>query len=252
MLFESPPLANGTEAQQISRLYSYLYQMSDQLNLALNNLTADNFAPAEAAAIQQAASGKPSKAQTEEVNSLKALIVKTADIVRSEMDVLETQLKSDYVAQSEFGTFQESLQNSIKATAQGVVQSYDYDAQITDIATGMGTLEAFQANVQAYIKTGVLYYDEDTLLPVHGVAVGERLATVSINGEQVLARKGMMSTFTANRLSFWQDETEIAYMTGGVLHIPKAEVSDQLTVGNYVIKRMADGGFGIMVSRQEG
>lgn len=252
MLFDPPPMAAGTDAQQLSSLYSYLYQMSEKLNTALSTLTSENFAPGEAAVIQQIAAGKPTKAQTEEINSLKSLIIKTADIVRSEMDVLETQLRSEYVAQSEFGTYQESMDSKIMAKADEVVQSYGYDAAIAGVQSGLGTVESFRVNVNAYIKTGLLYYEEDGITPVYGVAVGEKLAKVTINGEEVLSRTGMMSTFTAGRLSFWQGTTEIAYMTGGVLHIPRAELSDQLVVGNYVIKRLQDGGFGIMMNRQEG
>lgn len=245
MLIEAPPMAAGSDGQKLSAVYSYLYQLSEQLNTALNNLTVANFAPQEAQALQSVAAGTVQKAQADQASALKSLIIKTADVVRAEMDELETTLRSEYVAESEFGSFQESLEAQIKATAQGVVQSYGYESKIDDVAGGMVDFESYRQELQAYIKTGLLYYGDDGL-PVYGVAVGENIAKVTVDGKEVLERKGLMSTFTANRLSFWQGETETAYMTAGVLHIAKAELSDQLVVGHYVIKRMSDGGFAIM------
>lgn len=249
MLFEAPPIAAGTEAQQLSRVYSYLYQLSDKLNHTLTSLTADNFADGEAAAIRTLADGTVARTQAEQANTLRSLIIKTADVVRSEMDVLETQLRTDYVAESEFGQFVEGLDATIRATADGVVQGYNYSGQIVALQSDMTSFETYQTTTQAYIKTGLLYFDQDNL-PVYGVAVGQDLAKVEVNGEEVLARTGLMSTFTADRLSFWQGETEIAYMSSGVLHIARAELSESLRIGNYTLKRMQDGSFAVLYDEE--
>lgn len=251
MLFEAPPMATGTDAQKLSQVYSYLYQLSEQLNASMNNLTTDNFTPEAAQLIEQATSGEvQKKAQAEQANTLKALIIKTADVVRAEMDLLEVELRSDYVAKSEFGEFREGMKADIEATAAGVVQSFGYSSDILALQEGMVDFEDYKVESQSYIKTGLLYFD-DYGVPVYGVAVGEKFAKVIVDGEEVLARSGMMTTMTTGRLSFWQGKTEVAYITGGVLHIPKAELSDQLVIGNYIIKRMRDGGLAIMVNRTE-
>ena len=39
-----PPILNGTEKQQIVQIRQYLYQISRDLNMALSNLTSENFA----------------------------------------------------------------------------------------------------------------------------------------------------------------------------------------------------------------
>ena len=251
MLFESPPMATGTDAQKLSQVYSYLYQLSEQLNAAMNNLTADNFTPEAAQMIEQAASRETQqKAQAEQANTLKALIIKTANDVRAEMDLLEVQLRSDYVAKSEFGEFREGMKADIEATAAGVVQSFGYDSDILALQEGMVDFEDYRVEAESYIKTGLLYFGEDGF-PVYGVAVGEKFAKMIVDGKEVLARSGMMTTMTPGRLSFWQGKTEVAYITGGLLHIPKAELSYSLVVGNYIIKRMRDGGLAIMVDRTE-
>lgn len=43
------------------------------------------------------------------------------------------------------------------------------------------------------------------------------------------------STFTASRLSFWQDGTEVAYISDNRLHIREAEVQEALRVGKWRI-----------------
>lgn len=249
MLFDTPPLAAGTEAQQISAVYSYLYQLSDKLNTALNSLTADNFSPDDAEAIRSVTDGTAARTQAEQANSLRSLIIKTADVVKAEMDVLETKLKTEHVAESEFGVFLEQLDATIRATADGVVQRYGYDGTINALKNDMTAFETYQTTTQAYIKTGLLYYDNNNI-PVYGVAVGQDMSKATVNGQEVLARTGMMSTFTADRLSFWQGETEIAYMTGGVLHIAKAELTDSLKIGRYLIRRMVDGSMAVLLDRE--
>lgn len=249
MLIEAPPMAAGSDGQKLSAVYSYLYQLSEQLNTALNNLTVANFAPQEAQALQAMAAGTVQKAQAEQASTLKSLIIKTADIVHAEMDKLEATLQSDYVAQSEFGEYKETAKLDVQATATGIVQQYtsEYDVKVGKVEADF---EAYRKSSESFIKTGILYNDENGN-PVTGVAVGENLTTTTVDGVTTVDRKALMSTFTANRLSFWQNGVELAYMTGGVLHISKAELSDQLIVGNYTIKAMADGGFAIMVNLVE-
>ena len=53
-----PPGASGTEMQQLAKMRSWLYQMNEQLNIALSNLDAGNFAQGTAQAIQEVADGE--------------------------------------------------------------------------------------------------------------------------------------------------------------------------------------------------
>lgn len=250
MLIESPPQLNGNEQQQLRTMYSYLYQMAEQLNNALNNITEDNFAPTASQALKAVTTGEAQKQNAKQADTLKALIIKTADIVHAEMDELEAVLKSDYVAHSDFGAYQESITSAIKANALGVVQSYDYSSVLQPVNDKMVDFENHRLESESYIRTGILYYDNNGL-PVTGVAVGENLAKVIVDGKETISRAGLMSTFTAGRLSFWQNGVEVAYMTKEKLYIAHAELTDDLVVGNYVIKRFPGGGFGIMVNRTE-
>ena len=244
MLFESPPMTTGTDAQKLSQVYSYLYQLSEQLNATLNNLTIENFSTEVAQRIEQAASSEEQKkAQAEQANTLKALIIKTANVVRAEMDLLETTLHSEYLAISDdFGTYKEEAEGRFTATANGLEMVNTRTEQVSS------DLDTYKTQMAGSIRMG--YFPLNGTL-VYGIAIAQDLTTQEVNGKEVFAQNGLMTTFTSGRISFWEGTVELAYITGGVLHIPRAELSDSLMVGNYVIKRLQDNSFGIMINRLE-
>ena len=241
----APPTQAANPQAQAASLYSYLYRMTEQLNVALNSLTADNFAEAEKEALQvSGTTGMTGKAEAtvgKAADALKALIIKTADSIQSEMDVLQATLEGDYVSNSTFGTYQEAVSNEITATATSVVQSYDFASQLTTLGNLINAaqadadaLDTYNVTTSQYIKTGLLYFDDD-LIPRYGVAVGENLTTVEVNGEIVIERAGLAATFTSDRLSFWQNSVEVAYISNNTLFIREATILTNLNIGNWVI-----------------
>jgi len=240
---ELPPTTAAKET-----LYSYLYQMAEQLNAALAQMPDTGVSMQYGKAIQgQGTDGeeKDLKSLAAQATALKSLVIKTAHTIQASMDELEASLKTDYLALSDFGTFQESLENQIRATAEGVVQSFDYDSRLVALQKGMVEFESFETSTNQYIKTGLLYFDDEGV-PRYGVAVGEKLTTITVNGQEVLTRSDLMSTFTSDRLSFWQGGIEVAYLSSGMLVIANAEIKGMLKVGLYVIKTMTDGSLGIV------
>ena len=237
-----PPSAAAKEA-----LYSYLYQMAEQINAALAQM------PGEGGVVRQSTgtvlvNGQEETAMTAlaaQATSLKSLVIKTAHTVQQLMDELEQQLKSEYLALSDFGTYQESMENQIRATAEGVVQSFDYDSRLQALQHGMVEFESFEASTNQYIKTGLLFVDDDGV-PRYGVAVGEKLTTVTVDGQKVLTRTDLMSTFTSDRLSFWQGGVEVAYLSSGMLVIANAKVLGTLNLGKYSFETLADGSMAIV------
>ena len=103
-----PPYPTGTAQQQCFQTYSYLFQMVQQLNLALDQLenaegqsaVQQNPSPLRDAATQSASA---------QYDTLKSLIVKTANTINRTMEQLSATLTEDYVAQSDFGTYVQKL-----------------------------------------------------------------------------------------------------------------------------------------------
>ena len=93
---ETPPLLRGTEQEQLAQLRSYLFQAAQHLNLALNDLSMDSFGKDVQEAIQAGGTQSAEKVQTsvdQTASALKDLIIKTANVIYQQMDVLETVLR---------------------------------------------------------------------------------------------------------------------------------------------------------------
>ena len=87
---------------------------------------------------------------------------------------------------------------------------------------------------------GLLYY-EDTI-PRYGVAVGENMTTVIVDGKEVINRQNLCATFTSDRLSFWMSNAEIAYVSNRVLHIAAAQVEEMTIHEQWKMYEDADQG----------
>lgn len=230
-----PPQLRGDEKQQLTQLRSYLYQMQQQLNIALEQVTPE--ALAEQITAAQAAGAKlPDNTDatlSAAYNKLKSIIIKTADTVRTEMDTLEVELAGAYVAQGTMGSYYEELSSLVQADAAAVVQTYGFESQLTAASDAISNIETYNVNTEQYIKTGLLFYDG--AVPRYGVAVGEKITTVEVNGEVLLERQGLCATFTSDRLSFWQNEVEVAYISNNKLYINEAHILSRLFIGNWVV-----------------
>lgn len=233
VFFDNPPLLGGTEKDQLVTLQRYLSTMSEKLNQALMTITIEQMAPETQQVIMQATDKEAAEKQ---YNGLKSMIVKTAEIVRSEMDVISTTLQSEYQALSEqFGTYEQNLQQTITATATGVVQDFKYDEAIQAVKD---TSESFQRSITAYIFSGLI----DPVNMKYGIAIGQNVTDAQ--GEYVEANK--MATFTSEKLSFWLNNIEVAYFSNNTMHIANAEVTNTMKMGNHTWQIMANGALGLI------
>lgn len=218
-------MPSGSPGEALLRQYTYLYEMARQLNLA----EAQVREAIPAAAAKAPGLAKQAELQ-EQYQNLKALIIKTADTVRAEMDRITAELNGTYVAQSEFGSYVEQLSLYLEANPEAVTQYYKFASDLqANLDRVDADFSAWRTETGGYIRTGIVAWDGE--IPVYGVAVGQDLTTHEIDGETVVDQRQFRSTFTANRLSFWQDETEVAYISNNKLYIRSAEVLDGLTLG---------------------
>ena len=233
-----PPILSGSDRQQMVQIRQYLYQMSRDLNLALNNLTAENFSTSAEAKKVLGGSDDSKEVQNQEtrkqLSSLKSLILKTAETVQAEIDMLEANLASTYVAQSTFGTFEEEINTKITATAENVKQTIDYQAELTDNLNGI-TADFNQYVVESggYIKQGIIGYDG--AVPVIGIAIGQDIQVkgTDMKGDkeyEVIDMSSHMSVWTPDKLSFYVEGKEAAYVSNGAFY-----VSDRLFLNNWQI-----------------
>lgn len=218
--------------------YDYLYRVTEQLNLALSNLGAENFA-ADSTARQVLSGGmSDSQRQTMEagLGNLKSLIIKTADAVQAEMQVLETSLESKYVAVSDFGAYQEDIAARLTATAASIEQAISYYAALSDALGGVSDeFDAYTVEVQGYIRQGIIGYED--AVPVIGIAIGRDLSVTgaqeTVDGKtyDVIDTSSNMSIWTPDKLAFYINGTEAAYFSNGALYVGTVIVQQKLVVG---------------------
>lgn len=209
---------------QLAQLKSYLYQLTEQLNFALKSVEkqTETLVKESAASAGTKTGGKDSLAA---FNSVKALIIKSADIVDAYYEEINKRLEGSYVAQSEFGTYKEEASVQIKEMSDGITQLFKNNQAIVD---SVATLETEIIGVKACIKTGLLYYGSDGA-PVYGLEIGQR---TEIDGEEVFNK---YARFTSDRLSFFeQDGVEVAYFSDNKLYVMHVHVKGSFRRGGFV------------------
>ena len=220
--------AKDTEGKMV-QMQSYMHQLVEQLNWALD--TVDNAINGNTANIKISSAMKPAKDSStseqdalEIFNSLKALIISSADIVLAYEDAMKETFNGLYVAQSDFGTYQRQTSLNILTNSTGINEVYKNVQGITN-AQGTGSLDQFEKSVEAYIKRGLIGTDKDGN-EVYGIAVGQ-----TIDGEFKQS-----AWFTPNKLSFFDDGgVEVAYISDHMLYIEDAVFLGTVHFGKYKV-----------------
>ena len=263
------PNINGkTEQERLSQIESYLVQFVQQLQWGLSQIdtmsstsSASSVTPSVSSA---APSVRPAPSAEATFNSIKALIIKSADIVNAYYEEINKKLVGSYVAQSDFGTFQEETSGQFSATSTNVLQAYtdiqtivttldntktgieesisslsgdinelgnnlesakaEIGAEIDTVKATTETVHGKVMEITANIKSGLLTEG------VYGIEVGQ---TTTVDGEEVFNK---FARFTADRLSFYDSQgSEVAYISDKKLYITDAEVKGTLKLGGYLI-----------------
>lgn len=231
-LSNPPRLTGGTE-DQLRQITSYLYQLQRDLNVALDSVDS---VVKEAAGETAATAAEQTVSAT--AKSLKSLIIKTAGVIRQEMDTWTQTLEGNYLAISDFGEYREEVSQEIMATATEIVNRFNYESnlasRVEELEAENALLKTYKVETEQYTKSGLLYYDDDDV-PVYGYAVGEVLTRVTVNGEETVRREDLLSTWSAGRLNFWQGGQIIAYYANNKLYVTRGEFLDSIQIGDWMI-----------------
>lgn len=217
-----PNITATTPQGQMEQVRSYLFQMVQQLNFSLKAVE-EKALEAQTTA-EGSAKNEVQQAQST-FNSIKGLIIKSADIVNAYTEVISHQLEGQYVAQSDFGTFLNTTIADIQADSEAIEQKYGNFQEILD-ALGERVSE-IAAN--AYIRSGLLDYSDDGH-GIYGIEIGQT------DTEDGVVTFNRYSRFTSDGLSFFDNNgIETAYIKNSTLYITNAVVKGTLQVGKYVL-----------------
>ncbi len=238
-----PASPAGSLRQQVMQQYAYLFQMAQQLNLALEQLEQAESGTVRAAGASSggaAAGGTKLVAADRQYQKLRSMIVKTADQVRHTREELTARLQEEYVAVSDFGSYVASLSAYLEANPEAVTQYYSFFSDLkADVEAVDAAFRHYKVDTEGYIRTGIVSYDG--AVPVYGVAVGQDLVCREVDGEQVVEQNNFRAVFTATRLSFWQDATEVAYVSNNRLYITNITVLGGIAIGDWSVEAAESG-----------
>lgn len=238
-----PASPAGSLRQQVMQQYAYLFQMAQQLNLALEQLEQAESGTVRAAGAASgggAAGGTKLAAADRQYQKLRSMIVKTADQVRHTREELTARLQEEYVAVSDFGSYVASLSAYLEANPEAVTQYYSFFSDLkADVEAVDAAFRHYKVDTEGYIRTGIVSYDG--AVPVYGVAVGQDLVCREVDGEQVVEQNNFRAVFTATRLSFWQDATEVVYVSNNRLYITNITVLGGIAIGDWSVEAAESG-----------
>ena len=240
-IIEIPNMLTADNPEQaIREIQRYLFRMADQLNQALETTN-----QAVGKVRQEAASEKPGSGAGQSPAAtfakIKSLIIKSADIINAYSEAINKTLEGKYVAESTFGTYREETQAVLSATDKRIEQSYTL---LEEIQSSVEELAGGIRQVNAYIRTGLLYED-DNGIGWYGVEIGQQS---KVDGVEVFRK---FARLTSDRLSFYdQNDVEVAYVSDRKLYITSAQVQEinakrasiqSLEIGGYVLMAGNDG-----------
>lgn len=156
-----PNITGTTDREKLSQMQSYLYQLVEQLQWALQNVDTTNAAvvsPVPKSLLPTGITTTPDPQST--FNSIKALIIKSADIVEAYYQEVSRRLEGLYVAQSDFGDFVEKTSQEIEETATSTTQRFE-NIQIIITNQG-GEIETVKGDLQT-IGEDISYTQKDII-----------------------------------------------------------------------------------------
>lgn len=190
-----PNITGKTEAEQMAQMRSYLHQLVEQLNWALN--AAESYQGGNTSAPVVVNGNVPANEAQETFDSIKALIIKSADIVKAYETTIISNFNGKYFADSDFGTYIEETNRKVEENSKGVTETY---TRVESIDSRVESVEDEVNTTNAYIKRGLL--DDGSV----GIEVGE-----TKDGSY-----HRYAQFTAERLTFYDvNRNPVAYIGAG-------------------------------------
>jgi hypothetical protein len=200
-----PNISAQDTAGQMAQMQSYMHQLVQQLNWALSTIDSAGQGDTSKIVINGGKTDLSPEEAENTFNSIKSLIIKSADIVKAYEDTMRETFNGSYVAQSDFGTYLQETNLTVETDSKTISEYFKNVQEIT------GSLEDEVKEQNAYIKRGLLDYDENGN-PITGIEIGETTEEGVFN---------KCARFTKDRLGFYGegDIHPVAYIGTGCLYI---------------------------------
>jgi hypothetical protein len=229
-----PNITATDEAGQLAQMRSYLYQFAEQLQWALNTIeggTGSEQIVLKNSVGEIVSSVDEAKAY-DTFNSIKDLIIKSADVVEAYTETISQKLKGTYVAQSDFGNFKEDTEAELSATPKYVegkfVTTETIDGGTVEREYDLDDLESRIKKQEGTIRAG---NDIPTALTPDGKTVGVEIIETDTLGDEVTKR---YAVFSAAGIELYGDsETPVVTISQSKITITSAEFDNFVRMGKY-------------------
>ena len=177
-------------------------------------------------------------------------------IIADSLESLRTTFSAMYTAlENDLNEYKVEANTQIQQNALGIEENFTFTqnqiSQINSTLTADGTAienqgvtiadtESWRQITEAYIKTGLLYYDNG--VEVVGIAIGQ-LTYEIVNGNKVIKRDGFYATYTGSDIVFYKGTTEVARYSDFAAIVNELSTR-KIVMGNFVIDT-TDGRFTI-------
>lgn len=241
-----PNIVGNTEAQKLEQMRRYLHQLADELNFQLDHT--GNLMSGHLSTANEAVASAKKDSAISNFNDIKALIIKSADIINAYYDEISYRLEGIYVAEATFpggsASFVEKTEQNIEANSKYIEQLF---TDLEEIVSDVDGIESTMIETAANIRSGQLYIagEEESVLddnipngaPVFGVEVGQKTTKDGVEVFDKFAR------FTAFGMILYDENGhEAAYITNNRMNIPNATINKSLLMGGFIDEVDADGG----------
>ena len=229
-MYELPPILQGSEREQLVAIRDYLVRMANNLGTQVEHVVETT--AEKTGSIKQTAA----EAAQDQATRLKSLIIKTANTIQHNIDIITTELHEDYLALSDFGAYQEEVNTTIEETARGITESFN--AQSLLLSGRLDDQEAAMTSIRGEIRRGLIT-DPETGETAIGIAIAENLqftGTEHTEGGLVyyeLSPGQTIGLYTSTGWQFWINGSKRGWYDSrdGMLHIAKLAVESEMRVG---------------------
>lgn len=237
-MYELPPILQGNEATQLRNLRDYLVRLSRDLDDNISktiSTTVESSLQKTSAAVKEAGTKN---------DLLRGLIIKTADEIHHEIDIITQELNEDYLAVSDFGEYTDKAKLAITQTARAIDEQYSLTSTLKYLDEQ--NQSAFESiySINGEIRRGFIenpdYPDIDPDNPyVTGIAISEKLEfdTVEITENGITYTKLMpgqtFGLYTSKGWQFWMGGMKRGWFDSrdGMLHTIQFAVEQSIVIG---------------------
>ena len=165
-------------------------------------------------------------------DSLKALIIKTADEITAYTDTRAETFESLYVAKSDYGEYYNQIETQVTQTARNAVETYHYAEAIQDMNT-------YLTDLNGQIRRGVI--EDPETHEVHlGIAISEQLSFTGQTQTEggltyyELTPGQTLGLYTSTGWQFWINGVRRGWFSSedSMLHVSNIVVENRLQLGS--------------------